>query len=265
VGNLRNTIGIDEWDHRTLRVEENTERILGILDKYKAKATFFVLGWIAEKKPDLISKIHKAGHEIAAHGYGHDLVYTLSEEEFRRDIRRSKVLLEDIINHKVLGYRAPDFSINERALDILKDEGFLYDSSLFPSAMHDRYGKLASIRLDRKRGVEKARENFYEVIIPTLYFQGRRIPWGGGAYFRTIPYRIYRTGVKRILSDRDSFVFYLHPWEIDPEQPRIEFPKLNYKIRHYIGQRRAERKLEFLVRDFRFTTIMDGLKSLKFL
>jgi len=262
VDNLKSVIKRSEWDRKTLRVEENTERILNILDKYETKATFFVLGWIAEKVPNLISKIHKAGHEIASHGYSHDLIYTLSEGEFREDIRRSKRLLEEITEEKVFGYRAPNFSITERALDILKEEGFLYDSSLFPSMMHDRYGKVATVSLDEKVGVEQARENLCEVLIPTLHFYGKRIPWGGGAYFRILPYRIYKAGVKRILSSRDSFVFYLHPWEIDPEQPKIKGVRLNYRIRHYIGQNRAEYKLDSLIRDFEFTTIIDGLKLL---
>jgi len=265
VDNLKGAIKKSDWNRKTLRVEENTERILNILDKYKSKATFFVLGWIAEKVPNLISEIHKAGHEIASHGYGHDLIYRLSEGEFQKDIRRSKRLLEEITNEKVLGYRAPNFSITERALDILEEEGFRYDSSLFPSVMHDRYGKVSTVSLDKKVGIEKARGNLYEVMIPTLRFLGKGIPWGGGAYFRILPYQVYAAGVRRILNNQGSFVFYLHPWEIDPEQPKVKGIKLNYRIRHYTGQKRAERKLDQLVENFKFTTITDGLRSLNLL
>ena len=245
-----------------MRVEENTKRLLTLLDKHKTKATFFVLGWVADKIPKLISEIHKAGHEVASHGYGHELIYNLSENEFREDIRKSKNLLEGITNEKILGYRAPNFSITEQALDILKEEGFIYDSSLFPSMMHDRYSKVTSVRLDREVGVEEAREDLYEVLIPILDFLGKRIPWGGGAYFRMLPYPVYRSGIKRILKNRESFLFYLHPWEIDPGQPRIKGIKLNYRIRHYTGQSKAKYKLDRLIGDFEFTTIKNGLKKL---
>ncbi len=262
VGNLRDVIGKSDWERITLRVADNTERILDILDKHETRATFFILGWVAERVPDLVSKIHEAGHEVASHGYGHDLVYKLNEDEFREDIRRSKRILGEITGEKALGYRAPDFSISEKALDILKDEGFLYDSSLFPSIMHDRYGKLDSFSLDNGCGIGEAREGLYEVVIPTLGFLGKRLPWGGGAYFRMLPYRIYRAGLRRILRKQGSFVFYLHPWEIDPEQPRIEGMRLSSRVRHYTGQNHAERKLGSLVRDFEFTTILNGLQLL---
>lgn len=262
VDNLKEVIDRSEWNSRTLRVEENTRRILDILDRYDTKATFFVLGWIAERVPDLVAEIHRAGHEIATHGYGHELVYTLNVNEFREDIRRSKNILEEITGGRVFGYRAPNFSITDQALDVLQDEGFLYDSSLFPAMRHDRYGKLTSVSFDGRIGVEKARDNLYEVLIPTLRICGKEIPWGGGAYFRILPYWIYRAGVNRILTNRDSFVFYFHPWEIDFEQPRVKGIKVNYRIRHYTGQKRAKHKLGRLIGDFEFTRIVDGLKTL---
>lgn len=258
--NLKDMIGRDSWESKELRVKENTKKLLSILDKYNTKATFFILGWVAERVPNLVREIHLRGHEIACHGYEHELVYNLSVDGFREDIRRSKNILRDITGEKILGYRAPCFSITEWAIDVLKEEKFKYDSSFFPSMAHDRYGKLISA--NKTNSVQEVRSGFFEVLIPTLDFMGIRLPWGGGAYFRLIPYIFYKRGVRIISEDGGVFVFYLHSWEIDPLQPHVHGIKLQYKIRHYGGLRKTENKLKQLLKDFRFGTIKSGLGKL---
>lgn len=261
--NLKNVIKRDTWESKKLRVGENTKKLLSILDRYNAKATFFVLGWVAERVPHLVREIRLGGHEIACHGYDHELVYSLSVDGFREDIRRSKNILGNITGEKILGYRAPCFSITEWAIDVLKEEGFKYDSSFFPSVAHDRYGKLVSA--NKTQSVQEVRSGFFEVLMPTLDFMGIRVPWGGGAYFRIIPYVFYKTGVRIISGNGGAFGFYLHSWEIDPLQPAVHGIKLQYKIRHYSGLRKTEDKLKRLLKDFRFDTIKSCLGKLGFL
>jgi len=265
VENLRETIPRTSWDRYELRVVENTQRLLQILEHYNTKATFFVLGWIADKVPELVKKIHRAGHEIASHGYGHELIYKQSLKAFQEDIHRSKSLLEDLTGEAVLGYRAPSFSITEAAIDVLIEEGFVYDSSLFPSAFHDRYGKIPFSPKKSSRGIIKLRPCFFEILIPTLQLFGLRVPWGGGGYFRLLPYKVFYWGVRKILSKRGSYLFYLHPWEIDPGQPRIQNIGWIYKLRHYINLQTTEIKLSRLLNDFRFLPIQRGLKELGYL
>lgn len=262
VENLADAIDRKEWGDKELRVIDNTHKLLTLLDKHNTKATFFILGWIADRKPVLVEKIADGGHEVASHGYGHQIVSSISFDQFREDLVRSKGLLEEIAGKEVVGYRAPNYSITEEALDILEDEGFQYDSSFFPSAIHDRYSKLISVNANSRRGVEKARDNLFEVLIPTLNVFGTRFPWGGGGYFRALPYSVFKKGIKRILNDRNSFVFYLHPWEIDPDQPRVKNIKLNYRFRHYIGLDKTESKLDSLLSDFQFIPIKEGLERL---
>jgi polysaccharide deacetylase family protein (PEP-CTERM system associated) len=261
--NLKGCIKNEDWDKLELRVWENTMRILHLLDLTNTKATFFILGWIAERVPKLVLELDKRGHEIASHGYSHELVYEMDKESFRRDVRKSKQILEDLTGKRIIGYRAPSFSITEWAIDILKEEGFLYDSSLFPAIIHDRYGEIKSIPGKSKLGIESPRENFYEILIPTLNILNLRFSWGGGGYFRVIPYIVYKYGVKKILNSRLSFVFYFHPWEIDIFQPKVKELNLMLKIRQYTGMKRAEKKLIRLIRDFKFTSIETGLKILK--
>ncbi|RLG35513.1 MAG: polysaccharide deacetylase family protein [Candidatus Alkanophagales archaeon] len=262
VENLRDVISRTAWDRYELRVVENTQRLLEILERHDTKATFFVLGWIADRVPQLVKEIHRAGHEIASHGYEHELIYKQPPEVFREDIHRSKSLLEDLTGEAVLGYRAPSFSITEYAIDILMEEGFRYDSSLFPSVYHDRYGKILSISQNEAKSVVRLRAGFYEVLISTLSFWGWQAPWGGGGYFRVLPYNIFRWGVDKILRKQGCYLFYLHPWEIDPQQPRIRGIKWNYRLRHYVGLNTAKVKLERLLSDFHFLPIRDGLAKL---
>lgn len=265
VENLREVFPRESWNYQRLRVVENTHRLLDVLERYGAKATFFVLGWIAEKVPGLVKDIYSAGHEIASHGFAHELIYNQTLEEFREDIHHSKRVLEDLVGTAVLGYRAPSFSITDEAIDVLVAEGFKYDSSLFPSFYHDRYGKLATLKAERHTSVIEVQTGFCEVLIPTLSLFGKKLPWGGGGYFRVIPYSIFRVGVKRLLAEVGSYLFYLHPWEIDPYQPRIKDVRLSFRFRHYAGLKGTLSKLERLIRDFRFISIKEGLEKLGYL
>lgn len=261
VENLKQAINREEWDGQKLRVIGSTQRLLKLLDSYGFKATFFVLGWVAEKVPQLICEIHKLGHEIASHGYAHELIYKLTQSEFRKDVKKSKKILEEITGQKVLGYRAPSFSINDWAIDILHEEGFKYDSSLFQTFYHDRYGRIKNINIKGNEGIIEIRKNFFEIPISSINFLKKGIPWGGGGYFRILPYCVFKYGVQRILRRKKYFLFYFHCWEIDPLQPKIENIKFNYKIRHYCGLNKAEAKLKKFFNDFSFRPILAVLSE----
>lgn len=252
VENLRSAIDRDKWDHLEHRVDENTRRILRILREHDATATFFVLGWVAERYPDLVREIDREGHEVASHGYSHQLVYEITREEFREDIRRSKQLLENIIGKRVIGYRAPSFSIREDtlwALDELRDAGFEYDSSVFPVSFHDRYGFSGY-------GDEPFvwPNGLREIPLAVLRLGKLALPVAGGGYFRLLPYCYFRNALRKLNKRDKRFVFYMHPWEMDPGQPRIEVPQ-PYRMRHYINLDKTEERLRKLLKDFQFTSI----------
>lgn len=258
VENLKANITRSEWEEKKLRVKESTQQILDILDNNNTKATFFVLGWIAERVPELVENIYKDGHEIASHGYEHKLIYNLSPEEFRKDLLKSKNILESIINEKIYGYRAPSFSITNWALNILKEENFIYDSSFFPATSHDRYSKL-DLNI-KKDGFIKVLDNgLKEINISTLNFLKKELPWGGGGYFRFIPYWIFKLGFKILNKEKDGAIFYFHPWELDDNQPKVENIKPIYKFRHYYGLNKSKKKLENLIGDFEFMPIIKYL------
>jgi polysaccharide deacetylase family protein (PEP-CTERM system associated) len=264
VENLRPVIHRDSWSHQRSRVERNVDRLLELMAAHssRVRCTWFILGWIAERFPDVVRRIADAGHEVASHGYSHDLLGSLSLEAFRTDVRRSKQLLEDIVGEPVRGYRAPSFSIEEWAIPILHDVGFAYDSSLFPSVGHDRYGRLPGIATDRP--VTELLPGFFEISISTLPVASVPVPWGGGGYFRLLPYPIFRAGARRILRSGRPYVFYIHPWEIDPDQPRPGgLPRL-YRFRHYVGLHRCEPRLRSLLADFSWTTMADLLEQTGF-
>lgn len=252
VENMKGAISAQDWDRLELRVAKNTERILELLADRDTRATFFVLGWVAERCPGLVRDIAGAGHELASHGYGHDLVYGLAKEEFREDIRRSKALLEDISGQRVLGYRAPSFSITKDslwALDILKEEGFAYDSSVFPVSFHDRYGfgKCESEPFRWPNGL-------MEVPLTVYRIGNLALPLAGGGYFRLLPYAYFKYFFNRLNARNERFTFYLHPWEIDPGQPRVKLP-VGYAFRHYVNLKLTEKSLVRLLSDFRFESI----------
>jgi polysaccharide deacetylase family protein (PEP-CTERM system associated) len=257
VENLRGAIARDSWRTRELRVERNMDRMLALMDEHGVRSTCFVLGWVAERCPSLVRRIAGQGHEIASHGFGHELVGSLAPDEFRLDVDRSRKVLEDLTGRRVAGYRAPAFSITDWAIPILHDLGFAYDSSAFPTVAHDRYGRLAGVSADRP--VVELRPGFYEVCVSVLPIGSRGIPWGGGGYFRLIPYPLFRHGVRRILAGGRPYVFYVHPWEIDPGQPRIGGISPTRRFRHYVGMREAERRFSSLLADFTWSTVADLL------
>ena len=248
VENLKSVVARDTWDERELRVERNTDRMLDLMAERGVTCTCFILGWIAEKCPALIKRIADAGHEIASHGFGHDLIYNLSHDQFREDIHRAKALVEDQTGGRVRGYRAPSFSITDWAIDILQEEGFEYDSSAFPTVAHDRYGKLSG--MDAGEPITEIRPGFREVCVSTLQLGKRGVPWGGGGYFRLIPYPIFKRGVAKILKAGGPYVFYIHPWEVDPGQPRMTGLKRSHAFRHYNNLARCEARFASLLSDF---------------
>jgi len=258
--NMRNVIPRQSWDQCEFRAVTNTMRVLECLDQANTKATFFVLGWVAEKAPDLVREIGKSGNEIASHGYEHKLIYDQKPEQFREDIHRSKTLLEDMVGAEVKGYRAPTFSITDQAIETLREVGFQYDSSFFPSVLHDRYGKLTQVDSARPNRITEIQPGFCEVPIPTLSLFGVRMPWGGGGYFRLLPYHVFRWGTRHILQNGEDFVFYFHPWEMDPKQPKVREAAWSNRFRQYNGLAATRKKLEALLRDFSFESIDNRLE-----
>jgi polysaccharide deacetylase family protein (PEP-CTERM system associated) len=253
VENLKAVIARDTWDERELRVERNTDRMLELMAANGVTGTCFVLGWVADKVPDLVRRIADAGHEIASHGYGHELLYEIGPEAFRSDLDRSKKLLEDLTGRAVRGYRAPSFSITDWAIPILRELGFEYDSSAFPTVAHDRYGRLTG--MEAGRPIVDLGDGFAEVCISCLDLGRRGVPWGGGGYFRLMPYWLFRRGVRRILASGRPYVFYIHPWEIDAGQPRVSGLKRSHRFRHYVNVDRGDARYASLLADFEWTTM----------
>ena len=261
VENLKEAIGRDTWEYQKPRVEDNIFKLLELLEKSNSMATFFVLGYIAKRHPKLITNIYERGHEVASHGFNHTLIYEQSYSVFKKDVLNSKHTLEDITGAPVIGYRAPAFSITDWAIDILKECGYVYDSSIFPFYLHSRYGKLKKSLLPFGNGIAKFDNGLLEVPLSMLKFTNKTIPWAGGGYFRLIPYTLFRVGIRIILKQRNFFVFYIHPWEIDLNQPRIRGIKLQYKLRHYIGLKSTYKKLSALTKDFRLSSIKEVIRG----
>lgn len=257
VENLKEVVARDTWDERDLRVERNTDRMLEIMADRGVTGTCFILGWVAEKCPGLIKRIADAGHEIASHGYGHDLIYSLSHDEFREDIKRGMGIVQDITGAKINGYRAPSFSITDWAIDILAEAGITYDSSAFPTVAHDRYGKLSGMRAGVP--IQEIRPGFHEVCVSVLKLGKKGVPWAGGGYFRLFPYPLFKRGVRRILSSGTPYVFYIHPWEIDPDQPRMSGLKRSHAFRHYNNLGRCDARYSALMGDFEWCTMRELL------
>jgi polysaccharide deacetylase family protein (PEP-CTERM system associated) len=244
-----------EWDTLESRVCGNTTRLLKIFDEYEVRSTFFVLGWVAERFPDLVRQIASRGHEVASHGYAHRLIYDQTPAAFREDVRRAKGLLEDACGRQVVGYRAPSYSITPRslwALDVLIEEGYRYDSSIFP-IRHDRYGIPVSER--QPYSIERPKGCLIELPASTTTFGPLNLPIAGGGYFRILPYGWTHWGISRVnrLEGR-PVVFYLHPWEIDAAQPRLRAGRLG-AFRHYRNLHQTESRLRRLLSDFAFGTM----------
>jgi polysaccharide deacetylase family protein (PEP-CTERM system associated) len=250
-------ISRDQWDDFPCRVVANTHRILKLLDSYQVHGTFFVLGWVASRFPQLIKDIHRGGHEVASHGFWHRLIYSQTPVDFRSDVRLSRDTLEQIVGERVTAYRAPSFSITTRslwALEILVEEGFTVDSSIFP-IHHDRYG------------IPNAQTAIHELSTPAgclceappsvASIGGVRLPVGGG-YFRLYPWQLSAACLRQINHrSRRPFIFYVHPWELDPEQPRLRVRKLRSRFRHYLNLHRTESRLHKLLQTFRLSSLRD--------
>jgi len=253
----------DSWTSRESRVVGNTQKLLAIFEQFDVRGTFFVLGWVAERYPQLVRDIAARGHEIACHGFSHRLVYEQITEEFYEETLRAKTLLEDITGSAVIGYRAASYSIVRKslwALDILVELGFVYDSSIFP-VHHDRYGIPNSERIPYRISTPNGK-SIVEWPLATAEIFGCRLPVAGGGYFRLFPYWFSRWGLASInRRDRRPFVFYLHPWEIDPSQPRVSASWLS-RFRHYTNLEKCEERLRLLLGEFEFGTARDSLVQL---
>jgi polysaccharide deacetylase family protein (PEP-CTERM system associated) len=260
VSAFAHVIGRARWNEQELRVERSTERLLELFAERGVRATFFVLGWVAQKRPELIRRIAAAGHEIASHGMTHELVYSQTPDTFREETRASKRLLEDLTGRRVRGYRAASYSVTARslwALDVLVEEGFEYDSSVFP-IRHDRYGLRSAARAPGAIRTPSG-ASLVEFPLSTLDLPGMRVPVAGGGYFRLLPYAFTRWALARINSlERMPFVFYLHPWEIDAGQPVIDGGWLS-RFRHYTNIGRCEARLRRLTEAFSFGAMEDVL------
>jgi len=255
----------DEWDSFPLRVDGNTRRILDLLDSYSIKATFFILGWVADRCPGLVREIQKRGHEIACHGYAHELIYVIGPERFREDVRHAKSLLEDISGVSVNGYRAPSYSITGQslwAMEILVEEGFTYDSSIFP-VMHDTYGIPDAQRFPHLYNTQSGTIKEFPLTTWPLRLPGKeiRLPVAGGGYLRLLPAAFLIWAIGSINRDEGKpAVLYFHPWEIDPGQPRIK-AGIKSRFRHYLNLERTEGKLNKILSELNFGTMSSVLDA----
>jgi polysaccharide deacetylase family protein (PEP-CTERM system associated) len=262
VAALAGSVNKESWTTRESRVERNTRLILAMLAEHDVRGTFFILGWIAERHPGLVREVFASGHEVASHGYSHDLIYNQSEAKFREETVRSKSLLEDITGSAIKGYRAASFSITARslwALDVLLDLDFEYDSSVFP-IQHDRYGIPGASRSIGMLTAPSGRK-LLEFPMSVARICGVSVPVSGGGYFRLLPYQVTRHGLQQINEkEQRPFTFYLHPWEVDPDQPRIAAPLMS-RFRHYTNLSACEARLRRLLKEFSFGTMKDALFS----
>ena len=242
------------WANYPSRVEQNTTRILDLLDAYGVKGTFFIVGWTAERFPGLVKEIVTRGHEIGCHSYQHQKIYNQTPEEFRQDTQKAKDILEQASGQPVVGYRAPTYSITKKSLwafDILQELGFKWDSSIFP-IRHDNYGIPDAPRFAYKM----PNHNLIEYPISTALLWGRKIPVAGGGYFRILPYWFTRMALKKInQQEKEPFIFYLHPWEVDPGQPKVSHAGWKSRFRHYHNLGKTEERLHCLLKEFRFAPI----------
>jgi polysaccharide deacetylase family protein (PEP-CTERM system associated) len=260
--NLAGAIGSCGWSGCESRVQMNAHKLLSILEETKVKATFFVLGWIAKEFPDIVRQIHSQGHEIANHSFLHKRVCTMTQDEFREDLKESKAVLEDIIKEQVAGYRAPTYSITSGslwALDILREEGFEYDASFFPFR-YDRRGLTQDKRFPHK--IYDHSGYIWELPVSTLKFMSYALPFSSGGYFRLCPYPLIKAGIESINKKGYPAIVCIHPWEIDPQQPRLKVSPVK-AFRHYYGLGRTERKLRRLLGDFNFGTVKDYINEVK--
>lgn len=251
-----------QWDGLERRVAANTRRLLDLFEAAGVRATFFVLGWVSEREPELVRAIAGRGHEIASHGYGHRLLYEQNARTFAEDLRRARQSIEDASGRAVLGYRAPSFSItpaSQWALDVLAEQGYAYDASVYP-IRHDRYGLPGAARHPYVE--HRAGRRLVEAPGTTVQVGRLVLPAAGGGYFRLYPYALTRWAIRRVNArDRQPAIVYIHPWEVDPNQPRVRVG-LATRLRHYVNLRRTEPRLRQLLKDFRFAPLADVLRGL---
>lgn len=255
-------ITAEDWPRYESRVDLSTRRLLERCSEAGAKATFFVLGWVAERHPDLVQAIRADGHEVASHGYAHRVLTALTPTQFRADVRHAKHILEDVLGEPVLGYRAPSFTIMEDtvwALRILVEEGYLYDSSIMP-VWHDRYGLHGANPYCHR--LMTAAGPIWEIPPSTLPVRNMRMPIAGGGYFRLWPYRLMRRWLRTIEATGHPLVVYLHPWEIDPDQPRLKASALS-RYRHYLNLDKTETRLVRLLQDFQFGPMCQTIAAIR--
>lgn len=245
----------EQWGTLTHRVERNTNKILDLLDERSIKATFFTLGWVAERYPDLIKRIVSEGHELACHGYEHIRVTEQTPEQFRDDVAKAKKILEELSGKEIKGYRAASYSIgasNLWALNVLQEEGFKYSSSIYP-VKHDLYGMPNAPRFIYK---PIKNQDFKEIPITTVRLGDKNFPCGGGGFFRFYPYALSKWAFNRVNNqENEPGIFYFHPWEIDPEQPRQNGLSLKTRTRHYLNLHRMENRIKRLLTDFKWDTM----------
>ncbi|MEM7688272.1 MAG: XrtA system polysaccharide deacetylase [Pseudomonadota bacterium] len=250
VGAFETVIERSDWPSIATRVEANVDAILALFDEARVHATFFTLGWVAERHPALMQRIAAAGHEIASHGYDHARVFTFDRAGFADDLRKARAILEDTSGQRVKGYRAPSFSIDARnpwALEELAQQGYTYSSSVAPIA-HDHYGWPQAPRF-AFRPIPGC--DFVEVPVTTAMLGGRRVAAGGGGFFRVLPYSFSRWAIRQVnREEKRPAIFYFHPWEVDPDQPRVAGAPMRSKLRHYTGLDKMAGKLRALVGDF---------------
>jgi len=254
VGAFEKTIRRDEWDGLAPRVERNSDAVIALFGRGAVKATFFTLGWVAQRHPRLIRRIVDAGHELASHGWDHARVFAMTPDQFREDIRRTRAVLEDLGGQKVTGYRAPSFSIDRRtpwAHEILAEEGYAYSSSVAP-VVHDHYGWPEAPRFAFRPVKGSA---LIELPVTTARLRRRVVAAGGGGFFRLFPYAFSRWAIRQVNAEQRPAIFYFHPWEIDPGQPRVAEAPLKSKIRHYARLGAMEGKLDRVIYDFRWDRV----------
>lgn len=253
VENLRPLFPPERWETMPRRVAAATRRVLGLLAEHRIRSTFFVLGWVAEREPELVREIAEAGHEIASHGHGHVMPMQLTPAEFRDDVVRAREVLEDVSGQEVIGYRAPSFSIDRERLAILEDCGFRYDSSHHPFGLHDRYGRLGDLGPPIAPGVYRPGEQMVELSLPVERAGSLTLPVSGGGYFRLYPAALFRALAARSITRQGSYLMYLHAWEFDPRQPRVAGAGTVRAARHYLNLSRT------LPRMRRLIAMLDGL------
>lgn len=269
VENLRPWFPLDTWSSQELRIEKGTRIILELLDSNTCqngrplKATFFILGWIARRIPSLVREIRAAGHEVASHGFSHELCLQQTHDCLQQDLEQSKKLLEDILGSQVYGYRAPSFSISDEVLETIRNAGYSYDASYNSFALNSRYGRLNINGRNRQGIAVDLGRGFYELPLSNLQLGGKFLPCSGGGYFRLLPGSLFRIAVRKILNTQHAYHFYLHPWEFDPGQPRQSQAPLITRFRHYTNLRKTLPKFQALIQSFkdcRFSTCIDYLR-----